>query len=215
MRDLTELDAKEIRVLGALMEKEQATPEYYPLTLKALTAACNQKTNRDPVFSMAEIDVLNTLRVLQQEQLVERVTGARVDRWEHRVDPRLHFKPPLKAVLTLLLLRGPQTPGELRARSDRLHAFSDIHAVEEALHDLAQQDPPLAKPLARQPGQKETRWSLAAAGDLPEPDFEISTAPPATASTTHETLDRLARLEADVEELQRQLRSLQDKLGEI
>lgn len=212
MRGLTELNDRERRVVGALMEKEQATPEYYPLTLKALVAACNQKSNRDPVFTMAEIDVLNTLRVLQQENLVERVSGARVDRWEHKVDPVVRFKPELKAVLTLLMLRGAQTPGELRARAERLHPFDTIQAVEEALHGLGELNPPLVRLLPRRPGQKESRWWLARAGEESEPERVRSAASSGADGAVETTSARLARLEQQVADLADQVLELQERL---
>ncbi len=218
VRTLTELDAKERRVLGALMEKEQATPDYYPLTLNALLAACNQKTNRAPVMSLAEIEVLNTLRVLQQERLAERETGVRVDRWAHKVDTLLRFKPQLKAILTLLLLRGAQTPGELRARSERLHPFADIAAVEEALDELGRLEPALARALPRQPGQKEVRWALPGTSAEETMISPSASRPPselAPAGGPPTDLEqRLTALEETVRALRSQLDELLSRLGD-
>lgn len=209
VRNLTQLEAAERRVLGALLEKQQATPEYYPLTLKALVAACNQKSNRDPVMLLPEIEVLNSLRVLLQEGLVERISGARADRWEHRVGDTLSYA--ARAALTLLLLRGPQTVGELRARSERLHAFESLSDVEASLQELARQNPPLAAEQPRRSGQKENRWALCLQGQEQEsaqpPAPRFRPAPPAGPLEA-----RVARLEAQIEELKTDLRTLKQIL---
>src|SRR5581483_7301656 len=118
-----ELDPVEIRILGSLVEKQMATPEYYPLTLNALVAACNQKSNREPVMELSETDVQHALDRLQDEKLVWKVMGGRAVRWEQNLDSSLQIDRASKAVLGLLFLRGPQTAGELRSRSDRLYAF--------------------------------------------------------------------------------------------
>src|SRR5207249_12110414 len=117
------LDPTEIRILGSLMEKQLATPEYYPLTINALVAACNQKSNREPVMELAESDVQRALDRLQDEKLVWKVMGGRAVRYDHNLDTQWQLDRRSKALLTLLFLRGPQTPGELRGRSDRLHEF--------------------------------------------------------------------------------------------
>ena len=153
------LDAIECRVLGALLEKEQATPEYYPLTLNALVAACNQKTNREPVMELDEGEVSAALDRLRKNVLVWSSEGARSDRWRHALDRRWRLGPATKAVVTLLLLRGPQTAGELRTRSERLHRFATPAEVEAALGELAAGREPLARELPRRPGQKENRWT--------------------------------------------------------
>lgn len=210
MRNLTELEAEERRVVGALMEKQRTTPEYYPLTVKAVLAACNQKSNRDPVLALREIEVLNILRVLLQEGQVERISGARVDRWGHRVGDGLSGG--AQAVLTLLLLRGPQTVGELRGRSERLHSFDALSEVQDALQELACQDPALALELARQPGQKESRWAFPAEGE----DWQAQPAPQppsAPETATSPLAERVQRLEELVESLQRDLQALKDQLG--
>ncbi len=211
MRNLLELEPRELRVLGALMEKEQTTPEYYPMTLKGLVSACNQKTNRDPVMSLGELEVLNVLRVLLQEDLVERTTGARADRWGHRVDPLIQIRPQRKAILTLLMLRGPQTPGELRARSERMHPFASLEEVEQVLGELAAQTPALAVELPRRPGQKETRWALPVEGiaewaEAEIPHFEESSEGGESFSS------RLRRLEESVERLEAELAELRSRL---
>ncbi len=196
-----ELDAVEARILGSLAEKQMATPEYYPLTLNALVAACNQKSNREPVMELSEDDVQRALDRLQAEKLVWKVMGGRAVRWEHNLDSTLQLNRPSKAVLTLLLLRGPQTVGELRARSDRLHAFNNIAEVEETLRRLD----PLVREIPRRPGQKESRWMHLLGADLP-PAAE----PPAP---TSELSARVQRLEEQVAALTEELAALKGKLG--
>jgi len=159
------LDQAELRVLGALLEKEQTTPELYPLTVNALIQACNQKTAREPVMEMSEGAVHGTLRQLSQEGFAIRTEGARVTRWRQGVDLRWSLDPARKAIITLLLLRGPQTPGELRNRSERLHPFTSIGELDDALNALAAPPEPLVRELPRGPGQKEGRWSHLLGGE--------------------------------------------------
>jgi uncharacterized protein YceH (UPF0502 family) len=166
------LDPVEIRVLGSLMEKQLSTPEYYPLTLNALVAACNQKSNREPVMELAEEEVQRALDRLQDEKLVWRVMGGRAVRFDHNLDNVWHLQRPEKALITLLFLRGPQTGGELRGRSDRLYTFGSVGEVEETLRDMAQHSEPLVRQLPRRPGQKEERWSDTAGGAALEPAVE-------------------------------------------
>src|SRR5712691_8791084 len=155
-----ELDSVEIRILGSLAEKQMATPEYYPLTLNVLVAACNQKSNREPVMELSEDDVQRALDRLQEERLVWKVMGGRAVRWEHNLDSNLQIDRPSKAALILLFLRGPQTPGELRGRSDRLYSFESIAEVEETLQRMD----PLVREIVRGPGQKESRWTHVLSG---------------------------------------------------
>ena len=160
----------EIRILGTLLEKEQTTPNAYPMTVNALLAACNQKTNREPVTDLSEGEVWDALDELRQHVLVWRSEGARAERWQHRLDRRWHLTSARKAVMTLLMLRGPQTPGELRTRSERMHHFDDVDEVEATLRDLATAPDPhspedddhpgvLVTELPRQAGQRESRWA--------------------------------------------------------
>ncbi|MEO8502041.1 MAG: YceH family protein [Vicinamibacteria bacterium] len=153
------LEAAELRVLGSLLEKEQTTPELYPLTVNALVQACNQKTAREPVMEMSEGAVHGALRQLHQDEFVSRSEGARVTRWHHALNLRWNLDPGRKAVMTLLLLRGPQTPGELRNRSERLHAFATVGEIEDALLALSAAPEALVRELPRSPGQKESRWT--------------------------------------------------------
>ena len=154
------------------MEKEQTTPELYPLTVNSLIQACNQKTAREPAMDLSEGAVHGTLRQLFLDTCVLRTEGARVTRWRHSLDLRWDLNPARKAVMTLLLLRGPQTPGELRSRSERLHAFSTIGELEDALLSLAASPEPLIRELPKGPGQKEARWIHLLGG---EPAVETMT----------------------------------------
>ncbi|HVT60236.1 MAG TPA: DUF480 domain-containing protein [Thermoanaerobaculia bacterium] len=153
------LDPVEIRVLGSLLEKEQTTPESYPLTLNALLSACNQRTNREPVLQLGEAEVSAALERLRQDVLVWRTESARSLRWKQSVERRWELDPAAKAILALLLLRGPQTTGELRARSERLHPFASLQEVEQTLRRLAATEEPLVREMPRRPGQKESRWT--------------------------------------------------------
>jgi len=162
------LEAAELRVLGSLLEKEQTTPELYPLTVNSLIQACNQKTAREPVMEMSEGAVHGVLRQLFQDEMVSRSEGARVTRWHHALNLRWNLDPARKAVMTLLLLRGPQTPGELRSRSERLHAFATIAELEDALLALSSAPEPLVSELPRAPGQKECRWTHRLCGEVVE-----------------------------------------------
>ena len=204
------LDPNEIRILGSLMEKQLSTPEYYPLTLNALVAAANQKSNREPVMELNESDVQRALDRLQDEKMVWRVMGGRAVRFDHNLDKVWHLKTAEKAIMTLLFLRGPQTPGELRGRSDRLHKFDSVNEVEDTLRDMAAHSEPLVRELQRRPGQKETRWGHTVGGTIVEPEEPV----PAPRESGEPMSARVARLEAQVEQLSAQLRTLMDKLGE-
>jgi uncharacterized protein YceH (UPF0502 family) len=207
------LDAVEIRVLGALLEKQQATPEYYPLTLHALVAACNQKSNRDPVTDLSAGDVEAALERLREHVFVWKTGGARTEKWEQNVERRWTLDGATKAVMTLLLLRGAQTPGELRARSDRLHAFATLDEVEGALARLAEGPEPLVAERPRKPGQKEARWTHLVGG--PVEDVAAPSAPaPAPPGRPDPLASRVAALEEQMEALSRELSDLKGKLGE-
>ncbi len=213
MRHLTELQAGEFRVLGALMEKEQTTPDYYPMTLNALVAACNQKTNRNPVMTLTELDTLNILRVLLQDSLVDRISAARTDRWSHRVDERLHFRSEWKTLLTVLFLRGVQTLGELRIRTERMHPFASLSEVQEQLAAMANEEVPLVIELSRRPGQKESRWGLASQDHAVADVMTVQ----ASESLSSPLEERVTRLEEEVQELREQLQRLQapDERGPV
>ncbi len=206
------LDAVEVRVLGCLLEKQQLTPESYPLTVNALVAACNQRSSREPVMDLSEAEVTAALDRLAEHVLVWRSAGARSDRWAHNLDRRLGLDPPAKAVLTLLFLRGPQTPGELRARAERMHAFAAPSGVEDVLRRLAAGEEPAVVELPRQPGRKETRWAHLASG-APEAPTAGAPAPAEAAPRRDELGERIERLEARVEALASALEALLSRLG--
>lgn len=208
------LDAAEIRVLGSLMEKQLSTPEYYPLTLNALVAACNQKSNREPVMELSDSDVQRALERLQDERLAWRVKGGRAVRFDHNLDKVWHLKAGEKAIMTLLFLRGPQTPGELRGRSDRLHRFETVAEVEDTLRDMAAHSEPLVRELSRRPGQKETRWAHTAGGAIIEPDEPVRADEPVAQTSGEPMSVRVGRLELQVAELADKLQGLMRKLGE-
>lgn len=208
-----QLDSVEVRVLGSLLEKEQTNPESSPLTVNALLAAANQKTNREPVMDLTEEQVVTALDRLRQDVLVWRTEGARSERWQQSVVRRWGLDRAGKALMTLLLLRGPQTPGELRTRSERLHPFASLEEVEEALRRMATIEEPLVAELPRRPGQKETRWTHLVGEAAPEPEEDpaapltdpAAPARPSLASRVEKLEETVARLAADLDELKRLL----------
>jgi uncharacterized protein YceH (UPF0502 family) len=203
------LDPVEIRVLGSLMEKQLATPEYYPLTLNALVAAANQKSNREPVMELGEDEIQRALERLQDEKLVWKVMGGRAVRYDHNLDTVWHLNRSEKALLTLLFLRGPQTAGEMRGRSERLQQFESVPQVEETLRDMSSHSEPLVQRLTRRPGQKEERWAHTVGGEVAEP------APVETPVAAGEPLSvRVARLEERIASLESILKELRSRLGE-
>jgi uncharacterized protein YceH (UPF0502 family) len=203
------LDPVEVRLLGSLMEKQLTTPEYYPLTLNALLAAANQKSNREPVMELGESEVARALDRLQDEKLVWRVMGGRAVRFDHNLDNVWHLNRREKALLALLFLRGPQTSGELRGRSDRLQSFDTVAEVEDILRDMAAHSEPLVRILPRRPGQKEERWAHTTGGAIVESAVETA------AEVRGEPLTvRVQRLEEQVAALTAALDELKAKLGE-
>ena len=163
----------ETRVLGSLVEKELTTPDYYPLSLNALVNACNQKSNRDPAMSLNEDAVRQALRSLEKEGLAGPADGMdnRVTKFEHRLQEAFNFDRREIAILCELLIRGPQTPGELRSRAERMYQFDDLAQVQSTLQRLSQREPPLVKILPRQPGTKEARYAQLLSGD-PQIDLQ-------------------------------------------
>ena len=203
---LTEVEA---RVLGSLIEKEITTPDYYPLSLNALVNACNQKNNREPVMSLGEDAVRDALGGLQSQRLAGPARGAdsRVTKYEHRVQEVFNFTRGETAILCVLLLRGPQTPGELRGRTERMFRFEHLDDVQSALQRLMERDPALVKMLPRQPGTKESRYAHLLSGDL-----ESWTALPQENLAAED--DRVAHLERAVEQLRGELDSIKQQLAE-
>ena len=193
--------------MGALIEKEMSTPDYYPMSVNALTNACNQKTNRDPVMTLDEEAVGRALEGLRARQLAFSRSGdSRVTKHGHRVSETLDLGNPERAVLCVLLLRGPQTVGELRTRTQSLRAFDDLEAVESCLRRLMERQPePLVKKLPRQSGMKESRHAHLLCGDVEA--AEVAAAPPRS--------DRMAELEVTVDTLTRELHDLQQQFAEF
>jgi uncharacterized protein len=208
----TEPDAAEIRVLGALLEKQHTTPEAYPLSVNALRLACNQSTARDPVVDYDDHTVLDALERLSRRRWVRLTSGAgsRARKYRHLLGDALDLPEDQLALLCVLMLRGPQTPGELKQRSDRLHPFPGLGAIEQTLDDLVGRE--LAARLPRRPGQKEQRYVQLLGGDsddageLPPPDEE-------PAQSASGGPDRLDRIEAELAELRDQVAALRRELG--
>jgi uncharacterized protein len=209
-----QLSETEVRVLGALVEKESTTPEYYPLSLNALVNACNQKSNRDPVMNLDEDAVRKALRSLADEYLVRSASGdSRVAKYEHRLNELYNFHRHEVAVLCVLLLRGPQTPGELRTRCERMYAFEDLDAVHSALNLLMRREPPLVKVLPRQQGTKESRFMHLLSGDVAPATKAEAGSDLADETVTSGQAERIAQLETEVSELRRDLETLREQFA--
>jgi len=206
----------EVRVLGALVEKQVTTPEYYPLTLNALTLACNQKNNRHPVTSYSENEVANALETLREKNLTYVFHGStsRVPKYKHVVPEVMHLNPAETALICALMLRGPQTLGELRSNAGRLHEFSGLDEVDETLNGLAVREPePLVVRLQRQPGQKEARVAHLLSGDPPE-ELISETSIPRTSSRQNDR-ERIESLEQSVAALTEEVKNLQQQFGDF
>lgn len=202
----------EARVLGSLLEKEISTPEYYPLSLNALLNACNQKNNREPVMRLDEQDVRDALRALEDHQLAGPARGAdsRVTKYEHHLQEAFNFTRGETAVLCELLLRGPQTPGELRNRAERLYHFEELSDVVSVLQHLMQREPALVAVLPRQPGAREVRYAHLLCGEPVLP-----AASPGELVTGPSTTDRLLQLEAEVAQLRSEMSELRNQLATL
>ena len=197
------LNETEVRVFGALIEKDITTPDYYPLSLNALVNACNQKSNRDPVMSLDEDTVAAAVDTLRAAGLVLVTSGGehRVRKYSHRLGEVFNFDRREQVLLCVLMLRGPQTIGELRGRTERLYTFDSLDAVEATLARLMERTPPLVVKLARRPGEKEPRFAHLLAGEIEL--FEAAPAPEAPAHSSP-VGERIARLETELAELKRQ-----------
>ena len=203
----------EVRALGALVEKQVTTPEHYPLTLNALTLACNQKSNRHPVVNFTEATVAEAIESLREKNLAYIFYGStsRVPKYKHVMTEIFTLSPPELAVMCLLMLRGPQTAGELRGRSERLYEFASAEEVEAALQSLMAKEPQsLVAKLARQPGQKETRYAHLLAGEI-NVDEQPAEQEPTMHSVAPTVAERYARLEQDVATLRAQLAGLRQE----
>lgn len=212
------LSPTQIRVLGALIEKEIVTPENYPLSLNALVNACNQKSSRDPVLDLTEDEVRQALHALEDLNLTTTVHDSRVPKYEERIRTVFNLRRDETAVLCLLMLRGPQTPGELRSRSERLYTFDDIAAVQSTLDRLAARDTasdtgPLTTILPRQPGSREARYThlLGGAPEVAEPTHAIASAQ----TSAQTTAQRLDRMEAELASLAAVVAALQSRIDRI
>jgi uncharacterized protein YceH (UPF0502 family) len=211
-----QLNEVEARVLGSLVEKDITTPDYYPLSLNALVNASNQKNNRDPVMTLDEDSVRQALDSLAEKRLAGPAGGAdsRVAKYEHRLQEVFNFDRREIALLTLLLLRGPQTPGELRGRSERLYRFETLEDIHSTLRRLIERDPPLVRMLARQPGTKEARYTHLF---FPETHADLAPLPPPRPAPTSggNLEERVSALEGEISLLRRQVEELGRELHEF
>ncbi len=209
------LSDREVRVLGALIEKEITTPDYYPLSLNALVNACNQKSNRSPVMALDEAAVHEVLDALNKKGLAGPTSTAesRVTKYAHRAPEVFNFGRRETALLCELMLRGAQTLGELRQHAERMHRYDDLASVEAALQKLIEWQPPLVKKLPRLPGTKEPRYAQLLAGEKAEWTATLEEAPPA--SSSHSPDGRIPLLEEELKEVKRQIAELNRQLAEF
>lgn len=201
-RDLTPLEA---RVLAVLVEKESTVPDSYPLSANALTAGCNQKTARDPVMDVSEAEVLATIEELKSLSLVNTVSGSRVVRYEHNFARGLGVPGAAQALLTQLMLRGPQTAAELRQNTERLHRFADVSSVEGFLEELAEREQPMAIKLPKAPGAREARWAHLLCGTVASVEQAAAAAVPRD--------EEVALLRAEVASLRQLVNRIAAELG--
>ncbi len=208
------LDQIEARVLGSLVEKQLTTPEYYPLTLNSLNSACNQKSNREPVMSLTETEVLAATDSLREKNLVYTFHGStsRTVKYKHVMPSVFELEPPAVALITLLLLRGPQTVGELRGRSERLYEFSGLDEVQETLDELTRREEPLVVKLERQSGQKDARHAHLLSGEIDLASLPTSRERVTAAVPSNE---RLEKLEEEVAALRTELDEFRATFGEF
>jgi len=213
MAPLPPLSLLEARVLGVLVEKQHTVPDTYPLTLNALVSGCNQKTSRDPVIEASEAEVQAAIDRLKGLSLVMETSGGRVMRYSQNVGKVLAIPPQSVALLAVLFLRGPQTVGELRINSERLHRFGDILSVQAFLEELAERrEGALVRELARAPGARETRWAHLVSGEPPEP---AAAAQPHAEAAHVPAVGEIATLKARIDRLESELQSLRDKVEKL
>jgi len=203
-----QLNETEARVVGALVEKQLTTPEYYPLTLNALVNACNQKNNREPVMSLGEVAVSNSLEALRDRNLVYVFYGStsRVPKYKHMLPTVYELEPSETALMAVLLLRGPQTLGELRERTGRMHEFAGLGEVQESLDGLMRREDALVVRLPVLPGQKEARFAHTLSGEIDV--GALAAAHPTRAAQAGAAADRIAKLEEEVTALREEVGSL-------
>ncbi len=205
------LNDTEVRVLGSLVEKQLTTPEYYPMTLNALVAACNQKSNRDPIVSYDESTVTAALDSLRDKNLVYTFHGStsRVVKYKHMLPNVYELDSAEVAVMDVLMLRGPQTVGEIRGRTDRLHEFAGLGEVQETLDNLAHRDEPLVVKLERQVGQKDARYAHLLSGPI-----ELESLPaPRERATSNASNDRIEKLEAELDSIKSELAAIREEFA--
>lgn len=219
---VTELNELQRRVLGSLIEKALTQPEYYPMTLNALVAACNQKSNRHPVMSLDEdavLETLESLRDLELTALVLPAPGSRTNRYKHTADTHFGWQRREMAVMTELLLRGPQTPGELRTRCSRMAPFASLEAISVVLDCLQQANPPRVAVMPREPGQSAVRYQhrLYPASERPAPPQEVAaaTAPRPVGQTAPSSALQTPALNDRIDTLQQEIAGLQQHLAEL
>lgn len=218
---LPPLSLLETRVLGVLSEKQRTVPDTYPLTLNALVAGCNQKTSRDPVMEASEADIQAALDELRSHSLIIESSGGRVPRYAHNIERVLQVPTQSTAILTALMLRGPQTAGELRINCDRLHRFADISAVEAFLAELSERSAgALVQELPRQPGSRENRWMHLLSGAPSAEMLQVAVSASAPVSQSSQVVSvvdamggRVTELEAEVAQLKKKLAQLCQELG--
>ncbi|HET6669486.1 MAG TPA: YceH family protein [Pyrinomonadaceae bacterium] len=213
----TTLSDIEVRVLGALVEKQVTTPEYYPLTLNSLTLACNQKNNRHPVTSYSENEVAQALETLREKNLTYVFHGStsRVPKYKHVMPEVMHLSPPETALMCVLMLRGPQTIGELRGHGGRLHTFTSLEEVDATVNALITHDPdPMVVRLPRLPGQKEARFAQLFSG-APAEEIVSEAPPPRAVSSRQSDRERIEQLEQTVTALTDEIQTLKQQFGEF
>lgn len=210
---LTQLNEIEARIVGALVEKQLTTPEYYPLTLNALVNACNQKNNREPVMSLDEHTVTAALEQLRDRNVVYVFYGStsRVPKYKHMLPTVYELEPAEVAVVAVMLLRGPQTLGELRSRTERIHAFSSLGEVQETLDSLMRRDDPIVAKLPVLPGQKEARFAHLLSGEIDVDSIVASH--PTRAVTADSSASRISELEAQVAAMKSEIDTLRDEFA--
>lgn len=218
------LSPTEMRVLGVLIEKSMTQQQYYPMTLNAIVAAANQKTNREPVMDITEAEVASALHGLTQWQLASQAPpdrGSRSNRFRHEVETRLGWESPERAVMAELMLRGPQTAGEIRTRASRMTHLGEVEHVRQVLSELERAEQPMVRELPRQPGRSSTRFIQLLGGDVQPADAPSTIAPSTVAESMHSAAPsdspsqafeaRLAALESEVRSIRTDIRALQDK----
>jgi len=211
------LTATEARTVGALIEKEITTPDYYPLSLNALMNACNQRSNREPIMDVDEDDLRQALHSLEAKQLAGRARSAdgRVTKYEHWLGEAFNFSRAETALICVLLLRGPQTPGELRGRTERLHEFTEMSDVTAGLQKLMEREPSLVALLPRQPGARESRYAHLLSGPVESVLAATANSPGLVAMSDPQNNDRIAQLESTIEEMKREIAALREKIDSL